>query len=558
MWARLRKIVKSVSGRIMICLLLLIAPLNILASFQAKEVYNNAIVQVKSSKQNVLNVHMKALEERMENAASLLLYFQREDTDCLAMALQTETNSHKYIGAKQKLYRKVLNMGSMIDGAQGYFYYFPKVEDIFVQSVSSPYIGRDTVAKLRTAIMNDGTRDTYGGWHLYEGEDGAYAILYVELKNVYCGAWIELSEIETQIQKDMEFENYHLKFYEEDMEIEKDSHMLYVTGQAKKIKLQLGINEEEIIQVKAKFPQIMLLAANLYIALIPFLYLLIRRIMITPLQGINHAHRQLQQGNQDYRLPEWNRTSEFEEAYQSFNDMADNLKKLRIQAYEEKIEKQQIELRNLQLQIRPHFLLNSFNLIYMLLEKRKLEPIQEILIYLSEYFRYIFRSGKQTELFHKELNMIHGYISMAAVRYENLVELSEDFDPELEFVRTPPLLIHNFVENAVKHGFTQGKMLNIEITGRYDAGWVSFQISDNGKGMKADVLERNRQIFAGKLVPKEKGQHLGLFNSYKRLKYFYGEEAYIDVISEPDEITCFTICFPYNLEVDEDEAADCE
>lgn len=277
-----------------------------------------------------------------------------------------------------------------------------------------------------------------------------------------------------------------------------------------------------------------------------------RKLVLKPLKQINKAHEQLQLGNQEYRITRTASSIEFAEAYRSFNEMAENLQKLKIQIYENQIEKQQIELRNLQLQIRPHFLLNTFNLIYSLAEKKESEPIQNITIYLSEYFRYLFRSNKQLELFVKEMKLIQGYIYMASIRYENLVELSVDLDPEIEFVRTPPLLIHNFIENAVKYGFRQGKMLHIDLQGRYDEGKVIFTVTDDGSGMSDDILERNQKMFQGELIPENANGHLGLYNSYKRLKYFYGNEANITLTSEPGEITCFTICFPYNLEVDDD------
>ena len=219
--------------------------------------------------------------------------------------------------------------------------------------------------------------------------------------------------------------------------------------------------------------------------------------------------------------------------------------------------KQKIELRNLQLQIRPHFLLNTFNLIFSLAQRKETGMIQETVIYLSEYFRYIFRSDKDLELFGKELQMIKGYIRTAAIRYSGRVEAEYEIDPELEFVRTPPLLIHNFVENAVKYGVKQKEVLHIHLEGIYDEGTILFRIQDDGNGMPPEMLERNRSIFSGELEPQNASEHLGLYNSLKRLKYFYGEEAQIMVESENGEGTCFTIIFPYELEVD-DESFDCE
>ena len=273
---------------------------------------------------------------------------------------------------------------------------------------------------------------------------------------------------------------------------------------------------------------------------------------------MNDAHRRLQEGDTQYRLKENVSSLEYREAYDSFNQMADNLKQLRIESYEKEIARQKMELRNLQLQIRPHFLLNTFNLIFTLTQRGETESIQKIIIYLSKYFRYIFRSDKELELFSKEQELIERYIQMASIRYEGRIRLICDIDPELSYVRIPPLLLHNFVENAVKHGLNQkGDILHITITGRYENGMVYFDISDDGNGMDFQTLEMERSLIAGETVKEKDGAHVGLVNAIKRLKYFYGENAHMEIDSIQGEMTQFRLEFPYNLE-DDDEITDCK
>lgn len=216
-----------------------------------------------------------------------------------------------------------------------------------------------------------------------------------------------------------------------------------------------------------------------------------------------------------------------------------------------------MELRNLQLQIRPHFLLNTFNLIFTLAQRKETEGIMDIVIYLSDYFRYIFRSEKELELFPKELELLKGYAGVAALRYPEQVIFSFEFDPEIMLVRVPPLLILNFVENSIKHGIRKGKKLHICVWGNYEENRVTFHIIDDGNGMNEDVLLYNRKILNGELEPSDLGSHIGLYNSLKRLKYFYGEEATIEVDSTPGTETVFKIKFPYSLEV-KDETVNSE
>lgn len=541
---------KSVSAKVILVFMILILPLNVMVIGQANSIMTSAVEQVVMAEQKLVDSYADMLGEKMDNSVSLLHYFRTKDTSCLSMVLQKDINSYKYQGAKYKLYADIKQLAEMMDGSQNYFYYFPLVDDILV--VSNPYVGRERCEELKKAITDETISESMTGWHIVKNENGQLAFLYVKLKNISYGTWIDLNTISENILSGIKYKNVDFVFSEDQAESGDGENVIPISAKVKNLQITLNIERQEIVRTEAVYQRIMMNIATLYLVLVPVLFLIIRRILINPLRKINGAHQNLKKGELDFRLEENVGSQEFREAYQSFNTMADALKKLCIQTYEDKIEKQKMELRNLQLQIRPHFLLNTFNLVYSLAEKKESEPIQRITIYLSDYFRYIFRSGKSLELFQKELHLIEGYVYMASIRYENLVELSVDVDPEIFFVRTPPLLIHNFVENAVKYGFHQGKSLSISLEGRYDDGWVVFQIMDDGNGMNSEVLERNKRMFRGEWLPEDKTSHLGLYNSYKRLKYFYGETAKLEVESEVGVMSCFTISFPYDLEVNDE------
>ena len=56
------------------------------------------------------------------------------------------------------------------------------------------------------------------------------------------------------------------------------------------------------------------------------------------------------------------------------------------------------------------------------------------------------------------------------------------------------------------------------------------------------------QINSGDYEDYQRGKHVGLRNSIKRLKYFYNNEGTVSVESTLNEGTIFTITFPYNLD----------
>ena len=234
--------------------------------------------------------------------------------------------------------------------------------------------------------------------------------------------------------------------------------------------------------------------------------------------------------------------------------MAERIQNLKIEIYEKELDRKQMELSNLQLQIRPHFLLNTFNLIYTLAQRGQEKDVQQVILYLSDYFRYLFRSGRNLEIFEKEQHLIEAYIGTAKVRYPGAIEADYEYDPEIAFVRVPPLLLHNFVENIVKYAISPGKVTHLSIVGQYEDGMVSFMIMDDGDGMTEEQVE---ELDRSMREPRKDGLHIGYANSLKRLRYSYGEKADIEISSEPGEGVCVTVTFPYDLE-EENEPFDSE
>lgn len=374
------------------------------------------------------------------------------------------------------------------------------------------------------------------------------------MDNMIYGGWILLDDILDEIEKDVYYQQAEYVFTDRQISSTKDSSVISSYVEKGKFYLSVSISPDEIMSEIADFYKIMRFGTILALLIVPLLYLLINKILILPLKVLIDAQKELMDGNLDYRISKKANSPEYEYTYESFNNMAENIRFMKIENYEKELAREKMELKNLQLQIRPHFLLNTFNLIYTLAQKEKHKDIQKIIMYLTDYFRYIFRSGKSLELFSKEQNLIEGYLEMAMVRYPGCIDVEYNYDPEIYYTRVPPLLIHNFVENIVKHAVNQKTVTHISIVGQYDAKKVTFMIMDDGVGISKEKLA---SLTENMHSDSEDNAHIGYKNSLRRLKYFYGEDAEITITSEAGEGTCVMIHFPYNLEV-EDEIDDCQ
>ena len=546
---RIHRLYNSISIKVISIIIILVLPLNIIAIEENKKVMDTMIEQNRASAQTLADTFMSEIGSRMENSQTLLYYFLTENPDCIRMKLQTEKN-YTYQSSKYKLHYGLKTMAGMTDGGDGYFYYMKKVNDVLVYDERPEESNQfyQYIGKFISGQLNQGVK---GGWHIYEMNETRYLLFIVDQKDVAYGAWFNLDALKAVMEKRLKYTDYLVSFTEKSTEQNAGNRIMVASG-IKKIYLEISIRRNEIVGGISIYVKALQILAFLYLALIPILFMALRSLLIHPLNKINQAHRQIRSGNQEFRIREKASSVEYMEAYRSFNQMANNLKALKIDSYEKELAKQKMELRNLQLQIRPHFLLNTFNLIYTLAQRKEIAAIQQIIIYLSEYFRYIFRSEKELEIFPKELKLIKGYVKMVAINYSGNVKASYEFDPEINFVRIPPLLIHNFIENAVKHGIKQGVMLNISIVGKYKDKKVTFIITDDGKGMEEAALIKCRRLLRGEAEADQSNSSIGLPNSMRRLKYFYGHESSLEITSEPGKFTSVIIQFPYNLEVEDE------
>ena len=546
------KFLQSVSTKVILVIIILILPLNILTIIYTNQARDTMTTQARDGIQKIADSYMQELSSRMDISRSFLSYFLSEDADFISMKLYPGENyaaEYTYQSAKSRFYYKIRSLAEMTNGADGYFYYLNNKKDFVVWA--SP----DGQKKLAGYLENMGERyergETEPGWYIADYEGEAYLLLTVGESEVLYGCAIRLESLQNNLVSGMAYENVRADLTDEQPSETRKDNRLHVYANAGDIWADISVSRDDILGSASVLQRVLQISSLFYLLLIPFLYAVLYRLLIRPLTSLVKAHRQVDQGNIDYRIEKKASSVEYGEVYQSFNQMAANIKELKIENYERELDKNRMELQNLQLQIRPHFLLNTFNLIFTLAQRKEIETIQDIIMYLSDYFRYMFRSEKELELFSKELALIQGYVKMASVSRNGRIKASYDLDPEISFVRVPPLLIHNFVENAVKHGANRRTDLHISLEGNYRDKRVVFYVRDDGNGMEPDDLNYIRGIFAGETEPESRTKRVGLYNALKRLKYFYGEEAAITVNSAPGEGTCFEISFPYNVETEE-------
>ena len=555
---KIHKFLGSITRQITLLVVCLVLPLNILV-LAATGVSMDAVQRHSvQSVEGAAALYRQQLDGRL-TAVNSYFYNLNEDSSFTLFIQQRGDDPYRL--ARSGVIRGAQGNLSSAEAADGYFFYAPKQDDLALV-YEGGYAGLsmaevlDDRAALRECLGAVSWPEATG-WQILEAGGSSWLFRFSRRGDFYYGAILSLTRLYEDIASTIPAASAELLLAAAPGEEEKGMTGVWEPLNQSGLWLHIAVPRSEVVRSLPAIQWVALVLACLYLLLIPALLLILNRRLLRPLLDIRRAMLKLGGGDQDYRLPERepHLAREFNDIHRSFNQMAGSLHTLKIQNYEAALQKKELELKNLQLQIRPHFLLNTFNLIYSLAQLRDYKSIQKFVLYLTDYFRYLFREGASLAPFSQELDLIEKYLDVSAIRYPDCFTVTYDIDPKTHPVPVPPLLLHNFVENVFKHAMRLGEDIHIRISARLEAAMAVFTIEDDGAGMDPATV---RQLNGGSFGAGT-NEHIGLQNSLRRLETVYGRKGLLWVDSAPGEGTRFTIRIPWenpgNERKDQDESS---
>jgi two-component system LytT family sensor kinase len=193
-----------------------------------------------------------------------------------------------------------------------------------------------------------------------------------------------------------------------------------------------------------------------------------------------------------------------------FVKTADDHFREKVRVEELKKDKLRAELEFLKAQINPHFLFNTLNNLYFMIEKEPQRAAKMILM-LSDILRYqIYETSSDTTGMGKEIENIKNYIELERIRKDN-ININFDISGSPQNIEVLPNLLLPLVENAFKHlSLRNDGSCSVNILVAESAGTLLFAVSNsyshNGTGKSTAVNGLNG---------------LGISNLKKRLDLFY-------------------------------------
>lgn len=287
------------------------------------------------------------------------------------------------------------------------------------------------------------------------------------------------------------------------------------------LSLIMYVNQNEITRSLSQFYTLYYLLFSITIIIL-LLYSFSVNVMIhRPLSNLGKAFRMIETDNLNLVI-ESKTNDEFHYLFQSFNRMAHRLKVSIKENYEQKIALQHSELKQLQSQINPHFLYNSFFNIYMMCKVGDSDSAAELSQKLGSYYQYITRSGADEVLLNKEFQHALDYCEIQCIRFSNRISYEyTEISDQLHTVYVPRLIIQPIVENVFDHAFEDGTMNGVVYIGAgYQDDTVRIAVEDNGGLLTDDKIEQLQEQLAVRTKQVEK---TGLINVSNRLKLIYGD-----------------------------------
>lgn len=249
-----------------------------------------------------------------------------------------------------------------------------------------------------------------------------------------------------------------------------------------------------------------------------------------PVAHLAETMRHLDSGHLDpQQLDRVYSGAEFRQMNTALKNLLSQITALRFEAYEKELARKDAQLQYLRAQIRPHFYLNCLKNLYAMALVSTKEKMQETILYLSKYMRYIFSDQGNLTTLEEELTSCENYVSLfSSMNMTYSVHCEVEAAPELLKKDVPPVSVLTLVENCIKHSFREGQPLEILVrvvllTPEEGVPLLSISVRDNGPGFGKEWLQQFNSLESN----PDGRQHVGMANVVRRFRELYGESFHI-------------------------------
>ena len=563
-------VLSSAVFRLIVIVLAVVIPLNLLTLILGSTVISEVERQISLETQNALQLYMSQLDDSLRRINIRMYTLAHNDVNF------SRLNDKEITATDEWQIQAVVSLNNTMDDILddhaligGIFAWFPE---------KNYYVGQGGTAQQSETVKGyvldavGGQYEAYGSWSMVMAKGNPYLLRISSRRQAYYGAWISLRTLAENMglfdDRDsalQAFTDGAGTVYEasrddvQTLDINAPSQR-YNGANCTLVKAASAYSDLHCVrllsngQITDSLPiaiRVLQILSIVSVLIIPVIVIAMRRWVVRPVGLLTEAMEKIEQGNVDYRIPDSSVGSEFDRINGHFNHMMDEVSELKISMYEQKLKSEKIRMGFLSQQIQPHFILNTLNILYSY-EPEEYLLSRKMILCLSKYFRYVVNANADFVELGQELKHIQNYFEIQQARFLHAFQTTVEYDEDLEDCLIPPLIVQNFTENAIKHSFVPGQVIEITVGAWREGERLRVRISDTGTGIPDEVLERIEEFRKTREFRVDLG--VGIQNSIDRLEILYGGEAGLDISRRDPQGTQIDIKLP----IRQKEAADDE
>lgn len=333
-------------------------------------------------------------------------------------------------------------------------------------------------------------------------------------------------------------ENYGKFSYKED---NKDLMVIYSTSSITGWRLINVIPSSYLYQEINNVRNIVFIIAATLIIVSFFIALFLSHRLTKPMIKLMKNMKEAENGNLDVKM-DIRKADEIGQLSLGFNIMISKIKTLIEKIVDEERRQKELELEALHAQINPHFLYNTLNSVIWMAKMQGAKNISMTITALIKLLRVSINLSSEMVHLKDEIEYVKNYVFIQKIRFNDQFEIYYNIDDDCNECKIPKLILQPIVENAIVHGFDSedGSFMKIEIKAHKESELLVIEISDNGKGIEEDMLNK---IFETRNI--NKFSTVGLNNVNERIRIYFGENYGIKVKSVINVGTSVNVILPY-------------
>ena len=294
-------------------------------------------------------------------------------------------------------------------------------------------------------------------------------------------------------------------------------------------------------------PQIRTAAGFVALLALPLLLVvlyLFRRQVTRPVEILVEASNRLQNGERGYAIDAKAESREFQRLYEHFNAMSAELKNQFERSYLEQQALQQARVKALQLQINPHFLNNTLEIINWEARLANDERVSAMIEALSTMMDgALGRDGRSQIHLREELSYVDAYLYIIRERLGARLEVRKEIEADILDTMVPRLILQPLAENAVEHDITPRRGGLLTLRARREGTRLVLEVEHDGS-MSAQDRATIEAMLASPVEDTEISGQVGLRNVRQRLKLLYGEEGELSLLQSGADRILARVNFP--------------